>query len=274
MKNISTLFAFLLIIASMFIAANVISFSTGAPNNAAGSPSHNSTTCAMCHTGTVNQRLNWITSAELSQGYEPGVQYNMKARAENTGTSKFGFIVTIETNDGTKAGVPVVTDAARTKIVNTHYITHTSAGTSGQDSAVWLFKWDAPANPMGIVTFYGAFIGANGNNQNTGDIVYVSTTDVFLHGTQGVATSGSVNGSRMFTYPNPADVEVNLRLETAVADPLLRIFDVSGRLLREISWDYTNQMKVDVSSLPNGTYLLQMVLENDFINTKLLVRHQ
>jgi len=271
MKNSAVFFSVMILGAFLLIASDVISFSTGAPTNASGSPSNNNMTCVQCHASNVNQRLGWITSTELSQGYSPGVQYNMRAKAAQAGCSKFGFLITIEKADGTKAGVPVATDGTRTQIQNTHYITHTSAGTQGQDSAVWEFKWTAPA-AMGWVTFYGAFLGANGNNQNTGDVVYVSKKDVFLFGTQGIAHESAGKTNRLFLYPNPATDHVQLKLADETGAALLRIFDLTGRKVREISWDHPNLMMVDVSSLPEGVYLMHLLWEGDQATAKVVVR--
>jgi hypothetical protein len=273
MKNKSVMFLVIISLSMLLFAAEVISFSTGAPTNASGSPGNNNLTCVQCHASNNNEKLNWITSTELDNGYSPGLIYNMKAKAEKPGCTKFGFLITIEKPDGTKAGAPIVKDAAKTQIQNTHYITHTSAGTAGQDSAVWLFSWGAPATAMGTVTLYGAFVGANGDNQNSGDLVYISRKSVFLYGTQGVAISAE-KGNKLYLYPNPADQFVSLNLETPVTDARMQIYDATGKIIREIEWKDANTMMVDVSSLPDGLYLLQLAWGNDAVTKKLLIRHR
>lgn len=272
MRNISVFFTILFIVSGLFMGFRVISFTTGAPTNASGSPGNNNMTCVQCHASNNNVKLNWITSTELADGYVPGTQYNMEAKADKVGCAKFGFLITIEKPDGTKAGFPIVTDAVRTQIVSTNYITHTADGTVGQGEITWPFKWSAPPMPMGTVTLYGAFVGANGDNQNSGDVVYVSKKEVILYGTAGVAAASASDGNKLYVYPNPADTEINLHLGSDVKDPLLRIYDPTGKIVKEIFWQSANQMKVDVSSLPNGTYILYMGWENDFVITRVLVR--
>ncbi len=272
MKNRTLLFATLLVAALMTAAIEVISFSIGAPSNASGSPSNNGLTCLQCHQSNSNHMLNWITSTELSQGYVPGTQYNMKARAEQFGCTKFGFLVTIERFEGTKAGVPVVTDATRTQLKDTYYITHTQAGTSGQDSGVWTFIWHAPSAPMGTVSLYGAFLAANNDNLNTGDQVYVTSKDVFLFGTAGLAHLSASELNRMFVCPNPANTTLNLHLSNDVESAILNIMDISGRKVKEISWVMPKQMKVDVSSLPEGVYLLHLSWKDDYAVAKVVIR--
>lgn len=271
MKKSIVLFSTVAIAAMMLVVTEVISFSAGAPTNASGSPGDNNMTCVQCHASNVNQRLNWITSTELSNGYAPGSTYNMSAMAEQADCDKFGFLITIETSDGTKAGVPVVTDATRTQIQNTHYITHTSAGTAAQNVATWDFQWTAPSSPMGWVTFYGAFIGANGDNQNTGDVVYVSTKDVFLEGTQGVSYQSSRMGERVYVYPNPATDQLHIRLENNAPTVTASLFDLSGRRVHEVVWHTPSLMMMDVSSLTEGVYVLQLQWDNDVATAKVIV---
>ncbi|MFO7722085.1 MAG: T9SS type A sorting domain-containing protein [Bacteroidales bacterium] len=273
MNNKPVLFSVTIAVAMMFFAAEVISFSTGAPTNATGSPGNNGLTCVQCHASNNIEKLNWITSTELDNGYSPGLIYGMKAKAEKPGCLKFGFLITIEKPDGTKAGAPIVKDAAKTQIQGTHYITHTTAGTAAEDSAVWLFNWGAPATAMGTVTLHGAFVGANGDHQNSGDAVYLSKKNVILYGTQGVATE-SKNNNKLYLYPNPADQFVNLTLENPASDARLQIYDATGKIIREIEWKDAITMMVDVSSLPEGLYLLQLTWGNDAVTKKLLIRHR
>ncbi len=261
------------IVVFMFITAELIGFSAGAPTNASGSPGNNNLTCVQCHASNNNEKLGWITSTELADGWSPTVQYNIKAKAEKPACTKFGFLITVEKpDDGTKTGVPVVTDAARTQVQNTNYITHTSTGTAGQDSAVWMFRWTAPSSPMGTVCFYGAFIGANGDNQNSGDIVYVSRKVVIQYGTQGIAHEENL-GNKLYLFPNPADDIINLDLETAVENGVFQIFATSGQLVKQISWKEADRMKVDISALPDGCYLTRFVWDQHSISAKMVVRH-
>lgn len=271
-RHLPALFIIFLLSSFLFMALEVISFSTGAPTNASGSPSNNNLTCVQCHASNNNERLNWITSTELAQGYTPGANYNMRAKAERAGSSKFGFLITIEKPDGTKAGVPVATEPARTQVVNTHFITHTQSGTAGQDSAVWTFQWTAPATAMGTVTLYGAFVGANGDNQNSGDVVYVSRKDVFLFGTAGISHASANGTNTMFVFPNPASNILNVQLENRVEAATLTIYELTGKKAHEIEWQFPNLMKVDVSSLPEGVYLARLQWQDDHATTRIVVR--
>ncbi|GEM_PF-3207211 len=262
----------LAIFLSVVVTVKLVSFSIGAPTNASGSPGNNNLTCVQCHASNNNEKFNWITSTELDNGYVPGNLYNMKAKAEKAGCTKFGFLITAEKSDGTKAGAPVVSDAAKTQLSDTYYITHTQAGTAGQDSAVWNFKWSAPASPMGTVALYGAFIGADGNNQNSGDVVYVTKKTVVLFGTQGIPSTSVKSGVQMYTYPNPASSLVNFTLTSPVNSAQLSIFAPHGALVKRVVWDRADEMQADVSTLPPGTYFTRLEWDNDLITGKLVIR--
>jgi hypothetical protein len=271
-KHLLLIVTTMFMVGFLFTASKVISFSTGAPTNASGSPSNNNLTCVQCHASNNTEKFNWITSTELSQGYTPGANYAMQARAEKPGCQKFGFLLTIEKADGTKAGVPVATDAAKTQVVNTHYITHTLAGTVGLDNAEWNFQWTAPATAMGTVTLYGAFVGANGDNQNSGDNVYVSRKDVFLFGTQGVPYASASGTNVLYVYPNPVSNTLSVRLENRVESAVLTLYDLTGKKAQEIAWQSPILMKVDVSSLPEGVYLARLQWHDDQVTARVIVR--
>jgi hypothetical protein len=272
MKNLYLLIAACSIVLSMLISIRLVSFSTGAPTNASGSPGNNGLTCVQCHPSNNNDRIGWISSTELANGYVAGNYYNMRAKAERAGSAKFGFLITIEKEDGTKAGAPVVTDVAKTQLSNTYYLTHTQAGTAGVDSAVWLFKWAAPAAPIGTVALYGAFVGADGNNQNSGDMVFISKKTVILYGTQGIGQAGPITGTILHTYPNPASSIVNLTLDNAVRNAQFSIFAPNGSLVKRVVWELADVMTLDVSSVPEGSYMTRLEWDHDCIVGKLLVR--
>jgi len=271
-KQLLFLISAMFLVILLFTTGKVISFSVGAPSNASGSPGNNNLTCVQCHASNNTEKLNWITSTGLDQGYTPGANYTMRAKAEKSGSPKFGFLITIEKSDGTKAGVPVATDAVKTQVVNTHYLTHTQAGTAGAGSAEWDFQWTAPATAMGTVTLYGAFVAANGDNQNTGDNVYVSRKDVFLFGTQGIPYTSAAGSNVLYVFPNPVANTLNVQLETRVEHAALTIYDLAGKKAQEIAWQFPNLMKVDVSSLPEGVYLARLQWQDDHATARIVVR--
>src|ERR671916_581916 len=93
---------------------------------------------------------------------------------------RWGFQLTALDSADEKAGAFAAADDL-TRVVNgegpfpaREYIEHTTAGTfPGQlNGASWTFKWTAPAEDVGPVTFYLAGNQANGDGNSSGDNIY------------------------------------------------------------------------------------------------------
>ncbi len=89
------------------------------------------------------------------------------------GAGKYGFELTAETATGSKTGTFIISDATRTRLTNGgNAVTHTSSGNSGGASTSWTASWTAPATDVGQVRFYVAVNAANGNGNNSGDMIF------------------------------------------------------------------------------------------------------
>lgn len=157
----------------IFLTSNIL-YHTGSPGGKTGSPGDGGSTCAQCHSGTPVTVTGWITSNIPASGYSPGQTYTITATATHTGAALFGFEMTAENSSNNKTGTFIITDAIQTKLVNNNKaVTHTQNGTTPSgNSKSWSVNWTAPAQGTGNVTFYAAFNAANGNGQNTGDVIY------------------------------------------------------------------------------------------------------
>jgi hypothetical protein len=165
---------------------------SGSPGGKSGSPGDSNATCTQCHSGTSNSSLGWITSDIPSNGYTPGETYTITATGTHNGVVKFGFELTAETTNGSKTGTFAITEAARTKLANQNKsVTHRAAGTTPSgNSNTWSMNWTAPATDVGQIRFYAAYNAANGNGNNSGDVIY--TSNLFVSAAQpGVLVSVS-----------------------------------------------------------------------------------
>jgi len=173
MKPVYKLFFVLIIPVALILYAN----SSGSPGGKSGSPGDGNSTCTECHGGTATPQSGWITSNIPVEGYTPGQTYQITATGTFSGVVKFGFELTAETSTGVKTGTFIITDAVRTKLVNANKaVTHTTAGNVPTgNTCSWSMNWTAPATSVGQVRFYAAFNAANGNGNNTGDVIHTST---------------------------------------------------------------------------------------------------
>jgi len=181
---------------------------TGSPGGKSGSIGDANVTCTQCHGGTATSQTGWITSSIPAEGYTPGETYLITATGTHNGVVKFGFELTAETAMGAKTGTLAITEASRTQLCNQNKaVTHRAAGTAPNgNSNTWTVNWTAPATDVGQIRFYAAFNAANGNGQNTGDVIYKSNLFVEVaqpgvllsvipdHADQGQEVTVTVNG--------------------------------------------------------------------------------
>ncbi|MEJ2594033.1 MAG: T9SS type A sorting domain-containing protein [bacterium] len=171
-------------------------YSGGSPGGKTGSPGDGGANCTQCHTGTPQDATGWITTDIPSEGYLPGETYTITATGIHSGVGKFGFESTSEDDAGTKKGEILITDASQTQLTNNNSaVTHTPTGTTPDgDSKTWTFDWIAPEAGTGDITFYGAFNAANGNGNNQGDVIYLTSTTVMENMTTGTDLTISFSG--------------------------------------------------------------------------------
>jgi glucose/arabinose dehydrogenase len=136
--------------------------------------------CADCHT-TPAQSTGSL-SLKVPQTYTPGRTYDITvthATADPTRV-RWGFELTALDGADEKAGSFAPADDL-TRVIGgegpfpaREYVEHTSKGTfpGQQDGASWTFKWSAPAEDVGPVTFYVAGNQANGDGNSSGDNIY------------------------------------------------------------------------------------------------------
>ncbi len=80
-------------------------------------------------------------------------------------------------------------------------------------------------------------------------------------------------------WPNPAEAVVHVRLPCLFAFrqmtpgqvPVLRVYDVTGRRMMEVPATQCAEWQLDVSHLPKGIYLLEVVLDGRLLQARLAV---
>jgi hypothetical protein len=242
MKKLLLFIPITLTIAIFFYPKSSTSTSTGSPGGKTGSPT-DGVNCTQCHNNSGSGSGATITSNIPSTGYVPGAVYTITANVAQTGINKFGFEITAEKNaGGTKTGTFFVTNSTQTQSLNSNTaITHKSAGTSGTNSKSWSMDWQAPTLGTGAITFYGAYIGANGNNNNSGD-TYHSASLTF--------NEAVVNSTINLSAKN--DFIFNTLNKTIESNTTISVYDISGKLVLMTTSNTTN-----ISHLKTGTYILK-----------------
>jgi glucose/arabinose dehydrogenase len=196
--------------------------------------------CADCHT-TPAQSTGALT-LQAPQKYTPGQTYDITvthASADQT-RIRWGFELTVLDAADQMAGTLAAADDL-TQVIGSQgpfparqYVEHTSKGTfSGQqDGASWTFRWTAPDEDVGAVTFYVAGNQANGDGNSSGDNIYFTFA------------------SATFQPPTP-DFSV-------AASPASRTFAQGGGTTYNVTvtptGGFTGQVTLGVTGLPSNTF--------------------
>ncbi len=277
-KIIFFVFVTVLVTALTHSFNNATSNASGAPAAKTGSPGDGST-CKDCHSGSsVTAQTGWITSDIPSSGYVPGSTYTITATATVSNITKFGFEISPQNSSGTVLGTMMCTNSTETKLISTNkYITHKSAGTTATNgSKTWSFSWTAPTKGSGDVTFYGAFLAANANGDDSGDKVHTSTLTVSEEVTTTIAemnnTIHNVN-----VYPNPIHNEFSVFYSLEKSEKIsIQLLDINGRIVSPFieatrtSGEHTENFYLN-NSINIGIYFLKIYTEQSSYMQKVLV---
>ena len=136
--------------------------------------------CSDCH--TTPAQSSGALRLGAPQRYTPGQTYDLTVTHSTADPTRvrWGFQLTALDAADQKAGTFEPSDDL-TQILGgqgpfpaRQYVEHTQTGTfEGQQSgAAWTFKWIAPAQDVGPVTFYVAGNQANGDFNSSGDNIY------------------------------------------------------------------------------------------------------
>lgn len=233
---------------------------SGAPTARTGSPGDGAN-CSGCHSGqslVTNQTL--ISSNIPAEGYTPGNIYTITTNISKTGINKFGFQVSPQNTSGQQKGTMIITDATRTQLITSgKYVTHKTAGTAGtSNSNTWSFNWTAPAAGSGALTFYGAFVAANGSNSSAGDQVFLSSLTVQENTTVGISENENQTSARLFPMPCADELFVEIN-NSSEAEVMISIYSIEGKRIQQNSYNITNTEKtigIKTHELADGAYTI------------------
>lgn len=245
---------FILLIALPFLLLNEQAQSnpSGGPAGHANDPAGNNKTCRSCHSGAAPTEINAISTNVPTEGYTPGQTYAITVSITEAGKVRFGFQASVQNASGTPAGSIALINSTETQLVGSNlYVTHRTAGNSGQGAKSWQFNWTAPSAGFGPATVYASVMAANNANGSSGDNVYRSALTIQENTTIGVSSPESEVVS---VFPNP--VSDFIRLQTALNSPAqIFIYSLTGQMVYSGQYASTTS-DIDVSSLKSGIYLL------------------
>jgi hypothetical protein len=169
-----------------------------------GAPAENN--CTVCHvTNPVNTGTGSIQILGVPANYAPGQEIEITVKAEKEDAVVYGFQLTaVDPNGGTPGTFSIQPESVpRMQIVpftndifSRTYVQHTVDGLTGTQFGLnsWTFRWIAPTQAVGQVSFHAAANAADGDGSPSGDFIYTTSAS-----TQPGAAVVSVGG-QVFTY--------------------------------------------------------------------------
>jgi uncharacterized protein (TIGR03437 family) len=186
----------------------VRAYSSGPDPSLTGAPGES--TCSSCHSG--GPLGGTLTLSGFPTTYTPNQEVTLTVTLTQSNRGRFGFQLTAIDDSGKKAGDLTPTDSRTQTQFNTvngdqrQYINHTFDGSGPFAVGVgkWTFKWKAPAQSVGRVTFYFVGNAANNNGQDTGDSIYQSDQSI-----QPAATLTSLTTVLAASFSGAAPITAN-----------------------------------------------------------------
>jgi hypothetical protein len=161
---------------------SVHAYVTGPPASHTDAPGEGN--CTECHTTfALNSGNGNLTITGLPDTYTPSQQVAVTVTVTHPDGFLYGFQVTALDSMNHPAGALAATDTVNTQAITgmingetRTYIEQTMEGAFPVEfnRRSFTFTWTAPASNAGLVTFYAAGNGANGNGDTTGDYIYTT----------------------------------------------------------------------------------------------------
>ena len=232
----------------------------GAPAGKTGSPMSNGQTCYSCHSGpSLSTQGLVITSDIPADGYLDNTTYTITVTADagTAGMSRTGFEASVE-KVGSHQGM--LTAGSGTQLKQSNYVTHTSSSSTPNNGVqTWSFSWNSGTG-SDSVTVYAAALFANGNSQNSGDVLG-TTSQLYKKSHVSVDEESVLIG--LSASPNPAQNILRLHAPAANTTGSFTVTDAMGRVIHQENWAPSDALGkfLDVSYWSNGLYIGTIALE-------------
>jgi hypothetical protein len=249
----------------------------GASPGRTGAPGE--TNCTACHSGSVldgtsENILTVLDGSTPITEYTPGSVYTVSLSMASNPAKK-GFQSTAL--DGTDAMAGSFLAGTTTTISGTSvkYANHNSSSNTSATSS-WTWTWSAPVTNVGDVTFYVAANKANGNNNVTGDEIYLSQHTIAAPTGAGVEESASPVSGLSLGF-DPVNSKLKLKFNTLISGEMtLNLLDINGKVVmnKEIGTSMIgkNDQSVQLpSDLKNGIYVVHLLVNNNTISGKIMI---
>ena len=224
------------------------------PLSRTGAPGEETCGIAGCHSGGT------FTGSIALTGIPDTVTPDRSYTATLTFTSNAvvaGFEMTALDGANAKSGTLIVgsgTNVATNNQNARQYVRQSIKKTLSGGATSWSFTWKAPSTASGNkTTFYYVALGANDNDNKTGDKHFTGSKPVTLKTT--VNTSEELAG-KIKLFPTLASSVLTLELGD-LDGVQAQLFDAQGKLVRQQALQGRTP-QIDISALATGQYFLHL----------------
>jgi hypothetical protein len=241
--------------------------------------------CTSCHSGTAQSGTNenlLVINEDLGFGitqYTPGATYTVNLTMASNPAKK-GFQVTALNGANAMAGNFVAGANTQLKTATISggqrkYATHKSSSNTSA-TQTWNWTWQAPATSEGAITFYVATNKANNNNNDNGDVIYLSQ-HVFVNDDASVNES-QVENNFAVGYGVEKEELVITFSTLSIAPASLNLVDLQGKSVwsKKLEHASVGQNKEFVAvpkHIPNGLYVVHFFIGNKAYSAPINIQH-
>lgn len=241
--------------------------------------------CTSCHSGATQDGSTenlLILNNDLGMGmtqYTPGATYTVNLSMASNPAKK-GFQVTALNGANAMAGNFVAGANTQLKTATISggqrkYATHKNTSNTSA-TQVWNWTWVAPANSEGAVTFYVATNKANNNNNDNGDVIYLSQ-HVFVNDDASIDESVQENNFNVGYSPEKEAILVSFAT-LSIVPTSFNLVDLQGQSVWTKKLENSNvgenkQLVSVPKHLPNGIYVVHFFLGNKSYAAPVSIQH-
>jgi len=226
---------------------------TGAPGS--------TQSCIQCHsqpgsmTATSSISITNLIGDPVST-YIAGDTYEVSFNVTSNSAVGYGFQATSVHSDGSNAGVFTNpgTSVQLESVESRHIVEHSTPNSTG----IFTATWTAPETGSGDVGFYMSGLAANLQNQNVGDA---------YHGTAFALTENTNSVEEHYESMGQPTVSSNGISMHPLANGLVSIYDLNGRLNYTTSVTANEYLTIDNSEIGQGIQIIQFVPQDQFSST-------
>ena len=239
--------------------------------------------CTSCHNGATQDGSAenlLILNNDLGMGmtqYTPGATYTVNlSMASNPAKKEVTALNGANAMAGNfVAGANTQLKTATISGGQRKYATHKSTSNTSA-TQTWNWTWQAPATSEGPVTFYVATNKANNNNNDNGDLIYLSQ-HVFLNDDASINESVQENNFTVGYSPEKDAILVSFAT-LSIVPTALNLVDLQGKSVYAKKLGATqagkNQEWVSLPQhLPNGMYVVHFFVGNKAYSAPISIQH-